>query len=102
MAMMEENFERNFANSQIEESEMGFSAFDELDSSIKVLRFKDPSWKNWGGDKAEMQGSSRKPLRAASLLRFGTPGSNNSSHRVLRLNQGKLESWKSRGSISSN
>ena len=69
------------------------------------MGFKDPSWKNWGGDKAEMQVSSRKAMKGATLLRFGTPGSNNTSHQVLRLNnnnQGNLESWKSRGSISSN
>jgi hypothetical protein len=49
MAMLEENFERTFARSQRENSEgsdIDYSAFDELDSSIKVLGFnkQDKSW----------------------------------------------------------
>ena len=55
MAMLEENFERTFARSQRENSEgsdIDYSAFDELDSSIKVLGFnkQDKSWQNWHGD----------------------------------------------------
>jgi hypothetical protein len=53
MAMLEENFERNFAVSLKEVTDIGFSAFDELDLSIKELGFKDPSWKNWGIDQQE-------------------------------------------------
>ena len=76
---------------------MDFSAFGELDTSIKVLGFQGPGWKNWGDEDIEMIDLVKQKPQKLSQLRFNTPGNArmpNTSHRVQRLNynkQGLLE-----------